>query len=138
MIVQSDGDPMRAVPSMLTSVLALTGSSLASDVTGDSPAEDVVRAVLLHKAAQARADAFPDSPALDLIEQSLQHYLNPLGRIQDYMTESNQPDTIVYEVQAGDTLSEISAEHGVSMEEVAYLNEIENPHLLQIGQELEI
>ncbi|MGC8826578.1 MAG: LysM peptidoglycan-binding domain-containing protein, partial [Anaerolineae bacterium] len=44
----------------------------------------------------------------------------------------------VYEVQAGDTLSEIAARFGVPIGDIMKANDIQDPELLQIGQVLRI
>lgn len=47
-------------------------------------------------------------------------------------------NTKTYEVQKGDTLSQIALEAGVSVKELQNLNVINNPDLIRIGQELEV
>ena len=46
--------------------------------------------------------------------------------------------TGTYVVQAGDTLSEIAADHGVSTADLAAANSISNQHFLKIGQVLTV
>lgn len=43
-----------------------------------------------------------------------------------------------YEVKQGDTLSEISQVHNVSVDEIVSTNQIANPNLIHIGQELQL
>jgi LysM repeat protein len=47
-------------------------------------------------------------------------------------------EVITYTVQAGDTLSEIAAEFGVTVDAIAEANDIEDPSLIRIGQVLVI
>jgi len=51
-------------------------------------------------------------------------------------TPTVTPTPIVHVVQQGETLSGIAAEYGVSVEALQAVNGIENPLLLQVGQEL--
>jgi len=45
---------------------------------------------------------------------------------------------ITYTVQAGDTLAKIAAEFGVTVEEIAEANDIQDPSLINVGQVLVI
>lgn len=58
----------------------------------------------------------------------------PAGTITPAPTEN----IAVYEVQAGDTLSEIAARFGVPIGDIMKANDIKDPELLQIGQVLRI
>ncbi|MGZ4133709.1 MAG: 3D domain-containing protein [Tumebacillaceae bacterium] len=49
-----------------------------------------------------------------------------------------QPQNLTYNVQAGDSLSAIASAFGTDVESLAQLNNITNPALLQIGQQLKI
>lgn len=51
---------------------------------------------------------------------------------------STVPTPTKYEVQAGDTLSDLALRFGVPLEALATANALEKPYLLQIGQELTI
>ena len=53
-------------------------------------------------------------------------------------TPTLTPTPIVHVVQQGETLSSIAARYGVSVEALQVVNGIENPLLLQVGQELVI
>ena len=46
------------------------------------------------------------------------------------------PSVITYTVQAGDTLAEIAAEFGVTVEEMVKVNAIEDANLIEVGQVL--
>lgn len=46
--------------------------------------------------------------------------------------------TVSYEVKAGDTLSMIAQEFGVSIEAIVSLNNLESPDVIQVGQQLQI
>jgi LysM repeat protein len=48
------------------------------------------------------------------------------------------PSTTTYTVRTGDTLGDIGARYGVTREEIARLNGIEEPDLIFPGQELRI
>ncbi len=49
-----------------------------------------------------------------------------------------KPQIRVYVVKAGDTLSEIAAKAKVNMRLLQCMNELADPNLLQLGQELQI
>ena len=44
----------------------------------------------------------------------------------------------IYVVQSGDTLAEIAEQHGVRIDDLITLNGIQNPDVLQVGQQLQI
>ena len=48
------------------------------------------------------------------------------------------PTPVIYTVQAGDVLSAIADRFGVSVEEIVAANELADPDVLAVGQELEI
>lgn len=52
--------------------------------------------------------------------------------------DKEEPAGNVYIVEAGDTLSEIAAEHGTTVAKLVELNSIENPNLIHIGQEIKL
>ena len=58
----------------------------------------------------------------------------PAGAVTPMPAEN----TAIYEVQAGDTLSEIAARFGVPIGDIMRANDIADPELLQIGQVLRI
>ena len=51
-------------------------------------------------------------------------------------TDENANEPEIYEVRAGDTLLGIASQFGVTVEEIIALNEIQDPSLISIGQEL--
>jgi LysM repeat protein len=53
-------------------------------------------------------------------------------------TETPTPSTVTYVVQAGDTLGMIAFNFGVSMESVMRANDLDDPSLIWVGQELVI
>ena len=48
------------------------------------------------------------------------------------------PESGLYTVQAGDTLSIIAAQYGMTADELLAANELENPNVLEVGQQLNI
>ncbi|NAO99967.1 LysM peptidoglycan-binding domain-containing protein [Halomonas sp. MG34] len=48
----------------------------------------------------------------------------------------SSPDTIIYIVQPGDVLGRIAEQFGMTLSEIMSLNNISNPDLIQVGQEL--
>lgn len=53
-------------------------------------------------------------------------------------TPKPAPAATTYEVQSGDTLSGIAAEHGTTWQELARLNKLSDPRRLKVGQVLEL
>lgn len=53
-------------------------------------------------------------------------------------TPTSTPEAFVYVVQGGDTLGSIAAEFGTTLDTIIAVNEMENPNLLSIGQQIEI
>ena len=45
---------------------------------------------------------------------------------------------MIYTVKAGDTLSEIAQKHGCTLGELVSLNGIRNPHVINVGQVLQL
>ena len=55
------------------------------------------------------------------------------NRINKILKDVIAPNSKEYEIQKGDTLSDISLREGVSVEDLAKVNEIENPNLILAG-----
>ena len=51
-------------------------------------------------------------------------------------TDENANEPEIYEVRAGDTLLGIASQFGITVEEIIALNEIQDPSVISIGQEL--
>ena len=58
------------------------------------------------------------------------------NRINKVIKDVIAPNSKEYEIQKGDTLSDISLREGVSVEDLAKVNEIENPNLILAGETL--
>ena len=69
---------------------------------------------------------------LDLI------YPGEVLRIRGRMIGSSSSSLTIYKVQSGDTLSEIAARYGTTVNELVNLNEISNPNLIYPGEVLRI
>ncbi len=52
--------------------------------------------------------------------------------------DPNQEKEILYTVKKGDTLSQIANRYGITVNEIVELNNIKNPNLIFVGQELKI
>ncbi len=50
--------------------------------------------------------------------------------------EQNQNESIVYTVKWGDTLSQIAADYGTTIQNLVSLNNIQNPNLIFVGQKI--
>ena len=55
------------------------------------------------------------------------------NRINNILKDVIAPNSKEYEIQKGDTLSDISLREGVSVEDLAQVNEIENPNMILAG-----
>lgn len=53
-------------------------------------------------------------------------------------TPTSTPEAFVYVVQGGDTLGSIASEFGTSLNAIIAVNELEDPNVLSIGQQIEI
>ncbi|WP_419848933.1 LysM peptidoglycan-binding domain-containing protein [Candidatus Poriferisocius sp.] len=53
-------------------------------------------------------------------------------------TPTSTPEAFIYVVREGDTLGSIAAEFGITWQEIDAVNELENPNVLSIGQQIEI
>ena len=53
-------------------------------------------------------------------------------------TPTSTPEAFIYVVREGDTLGSIADEFGITWQEIDAVNELENPNVLNIGQEIEI
>ena len=59
-------------------------------------------------------------------------------RIPGRVSESSSSSLTIYKVQSGDTLSEIAARYGTTVNELMSLNGISNPNLIYPGEVLRI
>ena len=53
-------------------------------------------------------------------------------------TPTSTPEAFIYVVRGGDTLDSIASEFGTSLNAIIAVNDLENPDILSIGQEIEI
>lgn len=53
-------------------------------------------------------------------------------------TPTSTPEAFIYVVREGDTLGSIADEFGITWQEIDAVNELENPNVLSIGQQIEI
>ncbi len=65
-------------------------------------------------------------------------YPGEVLRIRGRMIGSSSSSLTIYKVQSGDTLSEIAARYGTTVNELVNLNEISNPNLIYPGEVLRI
>lgn len=63
-------------------------------------------------------------------------YIIGYGRVADYLSDAPSivSDLETYTVRSGDTLSEIAAAWGVSVDDLAAYNGIKNPNVINVGQ----
>ena len=60
------------------------------------------------------------------------------GRYEEVQSRVNAGESRYYTVRSGDTLSQIAARFGTSYQEIARLNQLQNPNLIYAGQRLRI
>lgn len=60
----------------------------------------------------------------------------PLNESQETSTDSNE--VIIYKIQLGDSLSKIASQYNTTVEEIIKNNNIDDPSLIQVGQEIVI
>lgn len=69
-------------------------------------------------------------------------WVNPedylLGRKSLVQERSEIKDDVYYTVKAGDSLSEIAEEYGITCEELAKINEIADPDFISVGQKIKV
>ena len=53
-------------------------------------------------------------------------------------TPTSTPEAFIYVVRGGDTLGSIADEFGITWQEIDAINELENPNVLNVGQQIEI
>ncbi len=76
------------------------------------------------------------SEEIEIVESYLsKSQITPVETAVRELTEE-QEEQQIYEVQSGDTLSEIAITVNIPMDEIVEMNQLENAHSLQIGQEL--
>lgn len=62
----------------------------------------------------------------------------PAGRQEILGEQQGTTEYLLYTVKKGDTLFNLSQRYGVSWQTLAELNNLEEPYLLKIGQEIKI
>ena len=65
-------------------------------------------------------------------------YPGEVLRIRGNVSGSSSASVATYTVQSGDTLSEIAARYGTTVNELVNLNEINNPNLIYTGEVLRL
>jgi murein DD-endopeptidase MepM/ murein hydrolase activator NlpD len=82
-------------------------------------------------------DADPDQE--HIAQEAVIQYLNPISQVAEgNLAATVETKPLTYQVKKGDTLSAISRFFGLSYEELAKFNRLENPDLLKVGQQLNI
>jgi HlyD family secretion protein len=120
------GQVVQVDPSLYTSNNVSTVRALAKLDT-DAHASDVAGASSSEESAPALIEE-PTS-AVELVS---------LTDEQPAPTVTPAPQTLVYTIQPGDTLAEIADAHGTTVSDLVTANDIENPDLIRLGQELAI
>lgn len=119
---------MPSIKKVVTSALFVTGATALSTLPAGT--------------AEAAMDGWLqediDMLEMEMIENALRNYTNPLHRIHSTIDQVTVEDTITYEVQLGDTLSDIAYKFGIPQKEIEQVNHIHNKHKLSIGQKLHI
>ena len=110
-----------------TRTLSPPGLELPLKVPANTP-------IRVHKPDRvARVDKFDESRKLVWPKWALPHFFSNFFSKVSSPIELNRPD---YQVQPGDTLSEIAQSHRVSTQRLAKINGLESPHSIYAGQSL--
>lgn len=110
-------------------------------VVGASPTAAALASPLASSIA-----ASPDAPTRTLVPSNVEPTTPPSPTPAATATPSPEPaptaspssGPTTYTVQSGDTLSGIAGAHGTTWQELAELNQIENPRRLRVGQVLKL
>ena len=140
-----DATSAAAISLLIAGALLLSGCGLFGD---DEPTPQVVEP----PPAEQSETATPTTTQEQQTEQQdrpSQAVAVTTSPVQDEADQAEQPaaqseaaeeavDTTIYIVQAGDTLAQIANRLGVRIDDLITLNGIQDPDVLQIGQELKI
>lgn len=113
----------------------------SNDADGDSSSEEQVSAISLSllsaKAAppESRGGNNDDSLLYMTQDSSLVSPLNPMGTLS---SNSNRDRIIIYRVEDGDTPSSIAKSFDISLNTLLWANNLRNPSLIRVGDELVI
>lgn len=117
----------------LDSVSVRKGSTVKKGQTIGRQGNTGVRTTGSHLHYEVRKKS---SPSLGWIQDPNARTYNPTTYYHDYYKKEETSD--VYVVKSGDTLSKIAAQFNTTVDILADLNNIENPNLIRVGQEIKL
>ncbi|MBA4602938.1 M23 family metallopeptidase [Thermoactinomyces mirandus] len=121
----------------MSSKRALLASSLAICSTSASWMVGTDRHPVYAQELAAGADADPEKE--QIAQEAMYQFLSPISQVAEgNLAATVETKPLTYRVKKGDTLSGIGRLFGVSCQELTRFNHLENPDLLQIGQEIQI
>lgn len=88
-------------------------------------------------ALELAADAEPEKE--QIAQEAVYQFLSPISQVAEgNLAATVETKPLTYRVKQEDTLSDIGRLYGVSHQELSRFNQLENPNLLQVGQEIQI
>ena len=147
----SDSAPATTSPTAATTVaVATTTTPVAASTTAvtatTEPVADVPQSVTVEKGDSLSKIAKRYGTTIDALVRinelcdANQIFVGQVIVLEDPDSEADdageQVETAIVTVQAGDSLSKIAKRHDTTVEEMMALNDIDDPNLLFVGQEL--
>ena len=146
----SDSAPATTPPTVAAAAVATTttpvAASTAAVTTATEPVVDVPQSVTVEKGDSLSKIAKRYGTTVDALVRinelcdANQIFVGQVIVLEDPDAEADdageQVETAIVTVQAGDSLSKIAKRHDTTVEEMMALNDIDDPNLLFVGQEL--
>ena len=146
----SDSAPATTSPTVATAAAVATttpvAASTAAVTTTTEPVVDVPQSVTVEKGDSLSKIAKRYGTTVDALVRinelcdANQIFVGQVIVLEDADAEADdageQVETAIVTVQAGDSLSKIAKRHDTTVEEMMALNDIDDPNLLFVGQEL--
>lgn len=121
----------------MSSKRALLASSLAICSTSASWMMGTDKHPVYAQEMTDGADADPEKE--QIAQEAMYQFLSPISQVAEgNLAATVETKPLTYRVQKGDTLTRIGRLFGISHQELTRFNRLENPDLLQIGQEIKI
>ena len=141
----SDSAPATTSPTVATTTTPVAASTAAVTTTTE-PVVDVPQSVTVEKGDSLSKIAKRYGTTVDALVRinelcdANQIFVGQVIVLEDPDAEADdageQVETAIVTVQAGDSLSKIAKRHDTTVEEMMALNDIDDPNLLFVGQEL--
>lgn len=121
----------------MSSKRALLASSLAICSTSTSWLAGTDKHPVYAQELAAEADTEPEKE--QIAQEAVYQFLSPISQVAEgNLAATVETKPLSYRVKKEDTLSEIGRLYGISYQELFRFNHLENPDLLQVGQEIQV